>query len=121
MRFNLPKKEKLKSKKMIAAIFSEGKSVTKYPVRMIYLEQDVLAYSQSAFSVPKRNFKRAVDRNHFKRLMREAYRLHKNTLNLNNGSHFALLFLYIGRDDGDFKAIEKAMIALLKKLPGSSI
>lgn len=121
MRFKLPKKEKLKSKRMISAIFSEGKSVTKYPIRMIYLEQGALANSQAAFSVPKRHFKRAVDRNHFKRLMRETYRLHKNTLNPNNGSHFALLFLYIGQDDGDFNAIEKAMIALLKKLPDSSI
>jgi ribonuclease P protein component len=121
MGFKLPNKEKLKSRKMIATLFSEGKSVAKYPVRMIYLQQEVLENSRAAFSVPKRNFKRAVDRNHFKRLMREAYRLHKNTLNPNNEGHFALLFLYIGQDDEDFGAIEKAMIALLKKLPGSSL
>jgi ribonuclease P protein component len=117
MRFKFPKKEKLKSRKLIAALFSEGKSVTKYPLRLIYLEQQDLECSKAAFSVPKRNFKHAVDRNHFKRLMKEAYRLHKNKLNPNNGSHFAFLFLYIGQSDGDFSAIEKATEALLNKLP----
>lgn len=105
---------------MIAALFSEGKSIANYPVRMIFLEQDELDRTKAAFTVPKRNFKRAVDRNHFKRLMREAYRLHKNKLNPNNGNHFALLFLYIGRKDGGFGEIEKAIVSLLKKLPDLS-
>jgi len=120
MRFKFRKKEKLKSRKMIAALFSEGKSATKYPVRMIYLESEGLNVSKAAFSVPKRSFKSAVDRNRFKRLMREAYRLHKNTLNPNNRHHFALLFLYIGQNDGSFGEIEKAIIALLRKLPEKS-
>jgi ribonuclease P protein component len=117
MRFKFPKQEKLKSRKVIAAIFSEGKSVTKFPVRLLYLPDDELALNKAAFSVPKRKFKLAVDRNRMKRQMREAYRKHKAALNSNNGSKFALLFLYIGQDDGDFGEIEKAVASLLNKLP----
>ncbi|KAA3619111.1 MAG: ribonuclease P protein component [Flavobacterium sp.] len=119
MRFKYPKQEKLKSRKIIAALFSEGRSANKFPVRLVYLPLEDLTLNQAAFSVPKRRFRLAVDRNRIKRLMREAYRKHKGSLNSNKGRNFALMFLYIGQDDGDFGEIEKAIAALLKKLPGT--
>ena len=120
MRLKFPKREKLKSRKIIASLFSEGKSVSKFPVRLIYLPIEDLSLNKAAFSVPKRRFKLAVDRNRIKRLMREAYRKHKGALNSNKGGNFALLFLYIGKDDGEFGEIDKAIAALLKKLPGTN-
>ena len=70
----LGKKERLKSKKLIGKLFEEGKSIKKYPFRLIYLIQDKNSFkikTQASFSVPKRNFKKAVDRNRIKRLMRD--------------------------------------------------
>jgi ribonuclease P protein component len=110
-----PKHQKLKSQKDIKALFEEGKIVTKYPVKLLWLplsQQD----TRAGFAVAKRNFKSAVARNKIKRLMREAYRLQKQEI---QGRHktFTLLFLYIGKDVASFKAIDKAVVGALKKLP----
>ena len=117
MRFTFPKNEKLKSQKTIGSLFSEGKGLNQFPLRMLYLKMDGQECIKAGFSVPKKNFKQAVARNRLKRLMREAYRLHKNKLKPNNGGNFALLFLYIGREECDFGEIENAMITLLNRLP----
>ncbi len=117
MPFRFPKNEKLKSRKTIQALFSEGTRVNHYPLRMIYLSMEGLENNKAGFSVPKKTFGKAVDRNRLKRLMREAFRLHKNTLKPNNGDHFAFLFLYIGKESCDYKSVENAMATLLQKLP----
>ena len=40
MKFTYPKIEKLKSKITIDLLFSEGKSVSKYPLRLVFVESD---------------------------------------------------------------------------------
>ncbi len=116
MRLKFPKSENLKRRKLIEQLFSEGKSIAVFPIRLRYLATENKECSQAAFSVPKRNFKLAVSRNQIKRKMREAYRLNKSVLNINKETHFALLFLYLGKDSLNYKAIDKAMATLLKKL-----
>jgi len=110
-----PKHQKLKSRKDIKALFEEGKIVTKYPVKLLWLplsQQD----TKAGFAVAKRNFKSAVTRNKIKRLMREAYRLQKQEIQVHDKT-FTLLFLYIGKDVASFKTIDKAVLGALKKLP----
>jgi len=110
-----PKHQKLKSRKDIKALFEEGKVVTKYPVKLLWLplgQQD----TKAGFAVAKRNFKSAVTRNKIKRLMREAYRLQKQEIQVHNKT-FTLLFLYIGKEIASFKTIDKAVLGALKKLP----
>jgi len=116
MNFRFPKTEKLKSAKTIERLFSEGKSITKFPLKLMFLQQDLEKPTQATFAVSKRNFKLAVDRNRVKRQLREAYRLHKPLIFTNNGKKFALLFLYFSKDKPKYAELEKATIILLKKL-----
>ncbi|TXD82645.1 ribonuclease P protein component [Subsaximicrobium wynnwilliamsii] len=117
MALTYSKKDKLKSRKLIEKLFSEGRSIAAYPLRMVYLKtsfDDGVAF-KAGVSVSKRNFKKAVQRNHIKRLMREAYRCHKSTYFNNSSNEFALMILYIGKETVDFALIEKKMQQLLNK------
>jgi len=124
MSFTFSKDEKLKSRKVIDQLFTEGKSVTKFPVKLFYIPLDEAHsehlqkanYSQAAFAVPKRNFKLAVTRNRVKRQMREAYRLHKHLLSPHDGKNFAFLFLYISKDKPQSAPLDSSIEALLKQI-----
>ena len=60
MDFTYPKAEKLKSKKIIDLLFSKGKSVSKYPLRLVYLQHDFEenVTLKIGVSVSKKHFKR---------------------------------------------------------------
>jgi len=112
-----PTKEKLKSKKLIDTLFIEGNSVKAFPLRMVFIETP-LPYPeitlQAGVSVSKRNHKLAVTRNRIKRLMREAYRTHKHSIDT-KGTTFAVLIIYTGRDVSTYREMERAMVKLLKR------
>lgn len=116
MNFRFPKSEKLKSKKTIERLFTEGKSVSKFPVKVFYLPIENAATHQAAFAVPKKNFKSAVDRNRIKRQLREAYRLQKHLLKNEKEIPFALFFLYLGKEKLAYAKIEKGIKILLEKI-----
>ena len=113
MRYTYNKDEKLKSQKAIEQLFTEGKSVSAYPLRMVYLNNQ--SQLKVGVSVSKRNFKLAVHRNRVKRLLREGYRLNKNLLIDNKLDHYTLMILYISKEMPNFKTIDKKMKALLSK------
>ncbi|MCX2679040.1 ribonuclease P protein component [Galbibacter sp. EGI 63066] len=110
---SFPKKEKLKSVKRIEQLFTEGSVVSKYPLRLVYLKtEDEEVKIKAGVSVSKRNFKKAVDRNRIKRLMREAYRLNKHLFFTAAGSSsYAMMFLYTGKE---MPAFEKLMRQIQK-------
>ena len=119
--FSFKKAERLCSQKLIEKLFSEGKSFLYYPLKVVYMDIDSPEPypAKAAFSASKKRFKKAVQRNLIKRRMREAYRLNKHLLILNdNSTKKAVFFIYIGKEILDFQAIEKAMkrslIALAK-------
>lgn len=116
MNFRFPKSEKLKSRKTIELLFKEGKSVSKFPIKVLYLPVENNEITQVGFTVPKRNFKNAVDRNRIKRQLREAYRLQKHLLKSEDGSKFALFFLYLGKDKLPYHSIESSIRKLLEKI-----
>jgi ribonuclease P protein component len=96
-----------------------------YPLGLVYRKSESGASNGSsfrvAFSVPRKNFKKAVDRNLLKRRMREAFRLNQSLLNNNteakvNGQILNLMIIYQSKDKEPYSVIEKAMLRLLKKM-----
>lgn len=71
--------QRLKSEKLIKQVFRERNSALKYPVRLLWKELPGDGKTAAAFSVSKKHFKRAVDRNRIKRLLREAYRTQRDS------------------------------------------
>lgn len=111
-----PKTEKLKSAKTIETLFLEGKTLSRFPIKVFFLPKVSLETHRAAFAVPKRNFKSAVERNLVKRRLREAYRLNKHLLAEIHGKKFVMLFLFLGKVKPQYAELEKAIAGLLKKL-----
>lgn len=120
-RFGLSKSERLKSRKQIDALFAGGKNFSQFPIRVSYqlmpaADKPVL---QIGVTASKRYFKKAVDRNRIKRLLREAYRLQKEemllTLKTSQKSGIAF-FIYTDKTIAPFVTIKEAMAKCLKRL-----
>ena len=108
MNHTYPKTEKLKRKKYIDLLFSEGRTVTKYPLRLVYVPvKDLDEPLQMGVSVSKRYFKKAVDRNYFKRVLRECYRLNKELLLNDLQEPYVLMFFYQTKERLTYQEIEE--------------
>jgi ribonuclease P protein component len=115
MGFTFQKSERLYKKKDIQELFDKGSSFYFYPFRVLSQKQTALeAPHQVLFSVSKRNFKRAVDRNLIKRRMREAYRLNKATLP--QTLTLQLAYIYTAKKILPFTEIRDKMIDSFKRL-----
>jgi len=117
MNYKFPKSEKLRLKKDLERLFAEGSSKFKYPVAVRFLKFEGKGTNLCTVSVPKKRFKKAVDRNRIKRQMREAYRLNKHNLQ-NEDAHFHMMFVYSTNEMLEYSMIEKAMLKLLESLNG---
>jgi len=119
--FSLSKNDRLCSQKAISELFARGESFFIFPLKVVFLKMPFGGDCpvKAAFSVSKRNFKRAVRRNYLKRLMRETYRLNKvglaGVLSKNN-AQMAVMFIYAAKELKDYTTVEKAMLKCLKKL-----
>lgn len=116
MDFSYPKNEKLKSRKTIDLLFTEGKSVSKFPLRLVYIPlQESDEKIKFGVSVSKKHFKKAVDRNYFKRVLRECYRLNKNLILDKIHKPFAVMFFYQTKDRLNYQEINEKTILLFEK------
>ncbi len=118
MRYTFRNEEKLKKKNLIKELFASGKSVSLFPLKMIYLQYDHDSpfKVQAGVSVSKRNFKRAVDRNRIKRLMRESYRKNKYLIyNNEDTKKHIMMFIYQGKNEVAYELIEEKMNQLIEK------
>ncbi|WP_436515011.1 ribonuclease P protein component [Ekhidna sp. To15] len=116
-KYSFSKPEKLTGKKKIEELFKRGSSfyLTDFQVR--YLHSDEPLTHQILISVPKRNFKRAVDRNLLKRRIREAYRLNKHLLsNSANSKTLYIGFIYLSKQILTFDNIQTQLIQCLERL-----
>ena len=111
------KKDKLKSKKTIERLFNEGRSITVYPLRLVYLETEFKDSSilKTGVSVSKKHHKTAVSRNRIKRLLREAYRLNKQKFFNNSSTSYAFMILYLKKEGTNSVDINSAMKMLFQK------
>ena len=134
MRQTFPKAERLCSKKILGELFKKGSAAGSsptvrtfylFPFRVLYLPPTTEAECNATWpaiviSVPKRTFKRAVDRNLIRRRVREAYRLNKHLFFRENPvgkSPLAYIaFLYTAKQIISFEEIEKGMKLAIQKL-----
>jgi len=119
--FTFRKEEKLCSQKIIGEIFLSGTSFLCYPLKVVWKYELLLTPypAQVVFSVPKRLFKRAHDRNLLKRQLREVYRHQKQDLYQGlelNDRKIAFMIVYIAKEKLDFTQIESAMVKVITKL-----
>jgi len=118
--FSYSHHEKLKSRKLLNGIFAKGKSFSFYPIKVIYqrVETPLDSLLQVGVGVSSRHFKKAVDRNRIKRLLREAYRTQKQILVFTEPAPTKkiLFFLYVGKELPDAALIQTKMAVALQKI-----
>ena len=122
--YTFRKAEKLCSQKLMGELFLTGSSFLSYPLRItwkIFANPPFESPAQVGFSVPKRIFKHAVDRNRLKRLMRESYRIQKSDLyeKLQSANmQMCLMLIYIGKEELPFTKIDQAISKSIVKING---
>ncbi len=121
MRATLSKNDRLHRQKRIDYLFSAGKSAVSYPIRVVAVPaaDDLLDAHEPAlqtlFSVAKKRFKRAVQRNRHKRRMREAYRLEKAVADWNPSTPVWLALQYIGNEEIPLPELRTAIRKAVEK------
>jgi ribonuclease P protein component len=118
--FTLGKNERLKSRKQIEQLFSEGKKFSINPFRIFYLlKESSTPPLQFGVSVSNKNFKRAIDRNRIKRIVREAWRLQKNIFQQQlreKGKQLHVFIIYTGKEIPGFSEVSEKVKKILDKL-----
>ena len=123
--FTYQKKDKLKSRKQMQFLFSKGTAITIHPIRLLYTieKEEAGIFSngllQAGVGAPSRQFRKAVQRNKVKRLLREGYRLEKptftNSISITN-TRLNLFFLYVDAHVQTQQQIQATIKLLLQKL-----
>ena len=123
--FTLGKNERLKSRKQIERLFNEGKSFVVTPFRIFYLVNGQWAMGNKQYilqfgvSVSGKNFKKAVDRNRIKRLIKEAWRLQKNEMKEKlqaDNKQLNVFFIYTGKEIPEYKFVFDKVKTSIEKL-----
>lgn len=123
LHYTFTKSERLTNVKLIASVFSSTDNIKSFPVIFIYhsLELQGTSNYQVLFSVSKRKFKRAVDRNRIKRLMRESFRLQKPLFIEALGNRKLIgAFIYTNKVISDYPTVFQAISKIILQLKNSN-
>jgi ribonuclease P protein component len=119
-RYTLPRTERLKSRKTIAALFASAQGISVDQVRALHLiEPNAEGGVQVGFSAPARQFRQAVDRNRVKRLLREAWRLQQLPLREyfeGRTERLVVFMIYRGKQLPDQGAVMQQVAGVIQKL-----
>lgn len=126
-RLKLYKREKLCSKQAIDSLFARENpsglsSSLAYPLRAVWrrteaTEPRVAPQTQFLISVPKKRLRHAVDRVRIRRLVREAWRLHREAVPDCAGLQIALV--YVSQRPESYRRVQKALLRLLAEIKAS--
>jgi len=112
--------ERLKSRKQLENLFEKGSRLSVAPLRVIYIKTENADFStRFGVGVSSRLFKKAVDRNRVKRLLRECWRLQKLPLQKiceNKKSGLQVFVIYTSREMPRYSEIFPRMQKLVSLL-----
>jgi ribonuclease P protein component len=116
------KEERLCSKIALDGLFEKGSSFHSFPFKIVWqiTNNPIPFQAQVAISVPKRIFKRAVDRNKIKRRIREVYRKQKASFYTSLGEKkIVFIIIYTSKTILEYRDLEEKMIVALERLQKS--
>ena len=117
MRQSFHKTERLKSKIIFEELIASGSSVKKHPFILVWkkLNEAQGQPIRIAFSVSKKRFPLAVDRNQMKRKIREAYRLKKSDIYAKLTNNFAVLLIYTSKEKMKSDVLKNKLILVFQR------
>lgn len=130
MKQTFKKTERLCSQKTIGRLFEKGSTKAKtsylFPFKVFYLTESEVSTAQPPqvlFSISKRNFKKAVDRNLLRRRCREAYRKNKHLFFSSSEQRppSAIAFILIAKEKIDYEHIERSLQKLIVRISQGAI
>lgn len=120
--FGFPKKEHLKSKLVLDAVFSAKTKIYYKGIKCFYLienSSETASIIKCGVGVSKRMFKLAVKRNRIKRLLKEAYRLENAEIRnwmMDKNISVSIFFSYQHKELPDITNLRNEVRTILSKI-----